>query len=1030
MNITTNNEEFKNRKFELEQNSNEYLKDLTNYIPNLLTHLWENPKFVSKLLSNSSISDIKNHLASFIVNNFYDNILSSNSIENNLIYVFTLMLKDEINNLNNVNEPEIFLNDSPCSYLLHEITKKDNIRQYFKKILLNIIENIEAYSSDKCFNLNIKKLHEYFEKNKQNNSNEKTPKKINNVMKEEELNKPKIQNLRINNSLESINRIQENINEINYTEDEIKSLDDFTQKYVGNLTIKDLKNMISEKYNENKNMNDYCTNQLINCGQNITNRDFYSNKTFMENLYCTPASREILFLYQNDFIKIIEFIEQIFSNIKNNINYVPYSVKCLCKIISELIINKFPDINEPQKIAFIAKFFFDQLLIPIFQNPGFGLLIDNFIISRNTLNNIKIIAVIINQLASGKFFINCEKYCDFTPFNWYFLEKISDVFDIFEELAKVSLPSFIDNLINGKIQDNYKYNYFNENIEKNMFYRAICFNLYDINCILNNMDKCKDKLFFDSDDLILQKTFKKLYSDNNRKLIEELMNDEEYEIIQRQKNSVNSIFKINKEQPEFERIRGRQKLTHFLLTSLLTNEKYNKLFNIKLENKQNYTIKELKIMKSKEDIINNNIIKIKNFLICLLYNYSNFHTIDLCKEKDLDTIEILNILKTYAKSSNYIMDDFIPIEWYINSLLEYLKKIPDIYSQNDFEKLYDEIEEEINISIKNIDFGVLSLLFGKIKIAHKEKIYYNEINRLINNLILNEKVKSIIEDEFIPVKIFFTYNSDKKEFYFKKSKMKEKEYPKKKLEKKIKTNFCKSIKSFTKKFPNLTLCDTLIGTNIINIQNELNVPGKISEYYDIIKEHLIINKKLSNSMEMELIINKIDDFIMNKIYKKIFPINKDEKDEIIEKKCESLEWTEPKHFIQGKKNYVFDCFLPDAIYYFNKIETEKSPMKKILSMKEIFNSVYKLVKFNGDDNKTGVDDLMPILNYAFIKAKPKMIYSNLKFIDLYIGDLKSKEEGSQLTQLLALCDYICTLDENKLLGISEDGFISKCSKTI
>ena len=297
MNITTNNEEFKNRKFELEQNSNEYLKDLTNYIPNLLTHLWENPKFVSKLLSNSSISDIKNHLASFIVNNFYDNILSSNSIENNLIYVFTLMLKDEINNLNNVNEPEIFLNNSPCSYLLHEITKKDNIRQYFKKILLNIIENIEAYSSDKCFNLNIKKLHEYFEKNKQNNSNEKTPKKIINVMKEEELNKPKIQNLRINNSLESINRTQENINEINYTEDEIKSLDNFTQKYVGNLTIKDLKNMISENYNKNKNMNDYCTNQLINCGQNITNRDFYSNKTFMENLYCTPASREILFLY-------------------------------------------------------------------------------------------------------------------------------------------------------------------------------------------------------------------------------------------------------------------------------------------------------------------------------------------------------------------------------------------------------------------------------------------------------------------------------------------------------------------------------------------------------------------------------------------------------------------------------------------------------------------------------------------------------------------------------------------------------------
>ena len=94
MNITTNNLEYRNRKFELEENSNDFLKDLTNYIPNLLSHLWENPKAVSILLSHSDIDDIKNHLASFIVNNFYENILSSNSIENNLMFVFTLLIKE------------------------------------------------------------------------------------------------------------------------------------------------------------------------------------------------------------------------------------------------------------------------------------------------------------------------------------------------------------------------------------------------------------------------------------------------------------------------------------------------------------------------------------------------------------------------------------------------------------------------------------------------------------------------------------------------------------------------------------------------------------------------------------------------------------------------------------------------------------------------------------------------------------------------------------------------------------------------
>ena len=42
---------------------NDNLKDLNNYLPNLLTYLWENPKLVAILLSNSNTQDIKDHLA-------------------------------------------------------------------------------------------------------------------------------------------------------------------------------------------------------------------------------------------------------------------------------------------------------------------------------------------------------------------------------------------------------------------------------------------------------------------------------------------------------------------------------------------------------------------------------------------------------------------------------------------------------------------------------------------------------------------------------------------------------------------------------------------------------------------------------------------------------------------------------------------------------------------------------------------------------------------------------------------------------
>ena len=57
---------------------------------------------------------------------------------------------------------------------------------------------------------------------------------------------------------------------------------------------------------------------------------------------------------------VINFIDQIIKNILDNFHLVPYSIKCLCRIISELITHKFPSITIPERDAFIAKFFFGK----------------------------------------------------------------------------------------------------------------------------------------------------------------------------------------------------------------------------------------------------------------------------------------------------------------------------------------------------------------------------------------------------------------------------------------------------------------------------------------------------------------------------------------------------------------------------------------------------------------------------------------------------------------------------------------------
>ena len=70
---------------------------------------------------------------------------------------------------------------------------------------------------------------------------------------------------------------------------------------------------------------------------------------------------------------------------------------------------------------------------------------------------------------------------------------------------------------------------------------------------------------------------------------------------------------------------------------------------------------------------------------------------------------------------------------------------------------------------------------------------------------------------------------------------------------------------------------------------------------------------------------------------------------------------------------------------------------------------------------------MPILNYAFIKAQPNRIHSNAKLMELYIGNKGSKEEGNQLMQLIALCNFIIDLTYKNIYNVTKEEFIKNCN---
>ena len=163
MNILAKRMKKDDRIFELVEEQEEQgkiLLKLEMFISHLMKYLWRQPELVAIIIENAEIKDLKEHLASLFIDNSYENILSSFDIEYNLMYVLTMLLEEEINNLKDINQENIFLNDTPCGYLLEELRRKKDIQSFFKIIIFSDLQNLEKYYSSQSFNFNITSLNE------------------------------------------------------------------------------------------------------------------------------------------------------------------------------------------------------------------------------------------------------------------------------------------------------------------------------------------------------------------------------------------------------------------------------------------------------------------------------------------------------------------------------------------------------------------------------------------------------------------------------------------------------------------------------------------------------------------------------------------------------------------------------------------------------------------------------------------------------------------------------------------------------
>ena len=1008
-----------NRKLEFEECPYFLYTDVTKllgmeriYIQIIFEELWKSPEIMYFIITKCDPEDINYNLSSFILNNFYNNILSSSNFEDNLLYLLSLLLKDEIDKLSNPEDFNYFLNDTKCGILLDQIFKQNDIQVYFKSILMKTIEKLELINSNRKIQFEPSKKEEElvkYEKILKKNTLRKTKNKT-----KEDL---------LKDLIDSINFENFNCNRMDLLEDLIINKIDqelFTIKYVPDITKKEFEDRIKKAKEKNDKNILYYELKIKEINESGDD-NLFSNKEFLKNIQSLKLSMNVLQFYRADFNLIIAYIEQILKNLKENAHLLPYSVKCLCKIISILIQKKFPQINDVQKNSFVSCFLFQKILVKILKNPAVNALIGEFIVSGNTLHNLSIIINILIHLTTGNLFKNGSSETCYTPFNWFILDKMPELMSFYDHINKVSLPDFIDKFVNGKLDKSYKYNYFKENPDEILTHMSICYNIDNLISILKCIDKNRDEITkLDSANnpkCILMTSFKRLY---NEKSLEKIMK------FAQQKPDINITAYNN-----IAITQTAPTINFFLFTKKIINEKYQALFNLDSTLYKNFHLKEIEDPKTKEDINKNVIIKVKNYISNALFNYKVLEKNDFEEGSSNDTISIFKELKRFMKSSNFVSDNSIPSMWYINSLLNHLSKLPDEYKNNDFNKLFQELKSDLENSINSIDFQSLILFKNNLKFLSLSNKQYMKSKLLVQRIDINHIIKTHIEEESIPVEVDFQYDDTEHKLKIEKTKIKlppDCEYmrdPKKGL-------ILKTIFVFTKKFPNLARHQYFQNSeDFFQMLKELQLPKKLKGYFERIESHFTkLFKKTHNSKyNYKEFKNELMDYVMKKLYEKIYPQDPSMKDTLAFKKCVMLSWAEPKHFINQKKNYVYDSFLPDVIALFRQIHQEKTPVKKMECVKNIFNLINNVIKFNDQEGECGADDSTSILTYSLVQASPFFIYSDLKFLEIFYEDEKKGLEGNQLAQLLLAVNLITEI-EAKTLKMDVNEFNQKCTEAM
>ena len=1037
-----------NPEFIVEKNGESILLTSNETIKNLLFLIRNNYDYITKIVSLIEETDEPENIDSLVelfCNQFYDNILIPNPEQEELLILIYKLLEEEITPMNSASIDEFLSDTTFIGKFISSYMNKRALKVFLAMLVNPLILSIEN-SGMECMDMSLKNINREVNKKRNDNQNSEInfdnwlddiPKSTIHFKKYYVLDNDEENEEKEKNEMKVERSISMRSESIDITSEEIEK----NLEYKDELTLdKIYSKIINEKNEDIKELYLYQLEQIGNDPDIFTNAGL---KLVLNDPFFKNNRSLILKKYIDNFKFIKEKIDYLIQTLIDRISTIPYTVRCICKVISLLMQKKFPLLPKYLRNSFIGKFIFDKCIFPVlsFENKN---VMDLRIFSHNTkrcLNAIISVLSNANRCCLYPTTTDTEK----TIFNYYLLEIIPILNQFYEKLIDIELPKTLEDLVtqvklkidqnaddkifkfrrknikrkfipSKTIENEILFDYFKNNNDEIMHLESICFSLQDILFILSLIKK-KPKIFEGLPKYnFFNKTIERIQCDDIK---------------------FHDIIKKN----------GKARCFYIIFK----DEKNSRLENLLRNNKK--SISTFTSVNQDADLICKRIkfciktiLKGLNLLNNKDYSYLNKAT---STKKFFSAIKkTLNDLSEYSEEN-----DQIPLKWYGQYIYNYKKGLAQIYQEDDYKLLYSEIyEEEENIlkELKSFSSTIITREGMNLRCAEKllDRAKYDLAD--IEEAKKYVKIEKFIDTEKIEVFIKIKEEKDEKDRNLsEKDKLpmiiitdasENSSHLKNPADENDKKNKNPPnaiyIKDFINKFienpldqdKNSLNCKikSLVTQDIISGDRKNGIYKTMEMYMNLVKKRIkepLINIGLFNDLtNMNELTKKIEDHILRQIYKDVYPPEQLEDIKFYQRtKC--LDWVTPEQ-LEIKKVYFNQ--LGFAISSIRKIDNARSVLDKIDLIINAHTSINNTIKFSlGKEDDSGQDEMTPILQYIILKAHPKRMYSNINYLKCFLGDSNlSDQNGFLLSQIESAYSYINNLNYQNL-KITKEEFDSK-----